>query len=357
MWNVVWQKRMTCFKEFPFEPGEEVWKLRIRVNTTSKRFRVRLSNEYDSCPLKIAGLKISADGIHDIPITFSGKQVCEVSPGSKMYSDAAVLSTKGNYLYLKIQAKTQQICTQGHTSETNLTAVNGEGGYYFGIDRVEADEEKKKSLLCFFGDSLTDQGFFSGSFTECLYKNTDYSTYNCGISGNRLLRDADSKSPWASSFGEAGIKRFEKDVFDNVSPKIVIVMIGINDLYHPGNGSPIQQLPETKQLVNGMRKLMEISEAYGTLCVPCTISPFRGTLYEGKEVWDIHREKVRNQFNHWIRQQRYYLDVDQFVRAEDPQRLNKDYDCGDHMHFSPEGGRKLGVFMYKSMEREVCNEL
>ena len=134
-------------------------------------------------------------------------------------------------------------------------------------------------------------------------------------------------------------------------------MIGINDLYHPGNGSPIQQLPETKQLVNGMRKLMEISEAYGTLCVPCTISPFRGTLYEGKEVWDIHREKVRNQFNHWIRQQRYYLDVDQFVRAEDPQRLNKDYDCGDHMHFSPEGGRKLGVFMYKSMEREVCNEL
>lgn len=347
MWNVAWKKRMSYFKYYPLEVNDEVYELRLKINMTGKRLRVLLSNEFSHEDLKIRQIDVSLDQKNYLPLTFSKQKECCIKANQKLYSDPISINIDQEYIYLRIISGSSKIYTLGQTKDDELISINGHIGYYFGVESIEIDNPKEFPSICFFGDSLTDQSLFTSPFTKYLYQETIYTTYNCGISGNRMLKDADSVSLWESSFGQSGLSRFEKDVFSQTNPEIVIVLIGINDLYHPGNGSPLEQLPIANELINGLKSMINIANKHHCLCVPCTIPPFKGTLYHGKDAWDLQREKIRLQFNSWIRSLDLFIDVYNFVKGHDVQRLNECYDCGDHLHFNQQCGHDLGEYMYK----------
>ena len=56
---------------------------------------------------------------------------------------------------------------------------------------------------------------------------------NRGIGGNRLLRDPVSYG----GFGRAALARFDRDVLATSGVAYLIVLIGINDIGHPGSDS------------------------------------------------------------------------------------------------------------------------
>ena len=64
---------------------------------------------------------------------------------------------------------------------------------------------------------------------------------NEGIIGNRLLNDSPMEAAggrFGSVLGQAGLTRFERDVFAQSGVKYVVVGLGINDIAFPGSLTP-----------------------------------------------------------------------------------------------------------------------
>ncbi|GGE63240.1 hypothetical protein [Massilia psychrophila] len=71
---------------------------------------------------------------------------------------------------------------------------------------------------------------------------------NKGIGGNRLLRDP-GQPPL---FGKNTLERFDRDVLAQPGVEYMIVLIGINDIGHPGTGTiPVSQAPTLNDMIAG----------------------------------------------------------------------------------------------------------
>ena len=85
---------------------------------------------------------------------------------------------------------------------------------------------------------------------------------------------------------------------------------GVNDLVHPGNGSPISETVTAEELLGGLKKLCCMTER-----TEASTSCNDFSILRDNEIEDGQREEVRQQVNHWIRQMPYFLDVDACVRS------------------------------------------
>lgn len=177
---------------------------------------------------------------------------------------------------------------------------------YFGIRSVEVLTEEQPEVITVFGDSLVHQGYWF----QALY--------------HKYLES-----------GAAGIQRIEKDVFSRYCPRQVILAAGINDLVHPGDGCPSDELPDSAELISGLTKLCKIVKMYGSTPILATLSPFCG--YD--QSWNREKEQIRQAVNTWIRQQERVMDIDVYVRNPEKQWcLKEEYDSGDHLHFNQAAG-------------------
>lgn len=135
--------------------------------------------------------------------------------------------------------------------------------------------------------------------------------------------------------GAAGIQRIEKDVFSRYCPRQVILAAGINDLVHPGDGCPSDELPDSAELISDLTKLCKIVKMYGSTPILATLSPFCGY----NQSWNREKEQIRQAVNTWILQQERVMDIDVYVRNPEKQWcLKEEYDSGDHLHFNQAAG-------------------
>ena len=158
-----------------------------------------------------------------------------------------------------------------------------------------------------------------------------------------MLLDANSVSSLNPIYGKAGISRLREDVFSRYHPDKVILAEGINDLVHPGNGCPLQELPDAEALIRGLEELCSQVEQENSIPVLATLSPFK----DYDHIWNAEREAIRRKVNDWIRTHEQYMDIDAFVRDEtESDRLKAIFDSGDHLHFN----RAAGVEIAKKWE-------
>lgn len=111
-----------------------------------------------------------------------------------------------------------------------------ESVYLYGIFQIEVNTKEDVKTIVTFGDSITHDSKWAAPLAQNLYSKypAKVSLINYGISGNRLLFDSEPNY----FFGDAGIKRFEKDVFENNNKvDLVIVLEGTNDIVHPLTGT------------------------------------------------------------------------------------------------------------------------
>ena len=78
---------------------------------------------------------------------------------------------------------------------------------------------------------------------------------NEGIIGNRLLNDSPMQAAggrFGSVLGQAGLKRFERDVLAQSGAKYVIVGLGINDIAIPGSLTPTTEGIKAESIIAGL---------------------------------------------------------------------------------------------------------
>ncbi|QWF77638.1 SGNH/GDSL hydrolase family protein [Amycolatopsis sp. CA-230715] len=306
--------------------------------------RIHLSNTYGGAPLPVAGATLGRSGGGAAAesvraLTFRGRAATVIPAGGELVSDPAffpLAPLDKLVVTLSFTAPTGPVTqhpfggalayrAQGnHLADTSAEAFTETSRAGYLLTGVDALGPFTRAAVVAFGDSITD-GFAStfgagngypDELAERLHGR--FGVLNEGIGSNFLLTDYPGG-------GEAGVKRFARDVVARPGVRSVIVLEGINDI-----GASDESLT-VRKLVDGQRALIEMARANGIRAIGGTVIPF-----EGSPRYTAHREALRNGLNAWIRDSGAYDAVADFDRAladpANPHRIRPGYDSGDHIH-------------------------
>jgi lysophospholipase L1-like esterase len=160
---------------------------------------------------------------------------------------------------------------------------------------------------------------------------------NQGIIGNRILHPTETE--FANLFGPAGLARFDRDVLAQAGVQYVIVLLGINDIGHPGANAPASDEVSADDMIAGYRQCIERAHEKGIAVFGATLLPFEDTTIP--RFYTVEKEVKRQAVNRWIRTGGAFdavIDFDQVIRdPARPTRMLPKYDSGDHLHPSDAG--------------------
>ncbi|MCM1123719.1 MAG: GDSL-type esterase/lipase family protein, partial [Eubacterium sp.] len=223
-------------------------------------------------------------------------------------------------------------------------------------------QEEVVTMAC-FGDSITHMSYYFDPLLESLYEKypSKISLLNCGIGGNRVLYDAcyvEEIPGHGRCFGNAGIRRFERDVYEDVEPDIVFLMEGVNDCTHGLAFHVPGEVPTGKQIYEGIKEMVEIGHARGSKVYLSTIMPFG--CYE--DSFREEAETIRQEANELIRRNQTiadgFLDLDEIMRKEEDIHFMKDgMHLGDGVHPNEAGGGMIAKAIGQKISfemRKIC---
>jgi lysophospholipase L1-like esterase len=334
------------------------------------RVRVRLTNAFGTAPLRIgaAEVALAANGARTVPGTaaplyFDGRRSVSIPPGAEATSDPAPLSLgPASHLAvsLYLPGPTGQATQHADAHQVNYLATGRHltGGpapfrasthswyYLAGVD-VLTPRRTLGSVIA-FGDSITD-GVGSRTNENTRWPNflaarlnrrsgETLAVVDAGIGGNRVLNAA-------RCCGVSAIARFQRDVGEQPGARDVILLEGINDIGFSRSHGALTA-PHTNvsalAIVEGYQRIVTLAHTDGLKIFAATLTPFQGARY-----WTPSGEAKREAVNHWIRTSGAFDGVIDLATAVadpiDPERLNRSYDSGDHLHPNAAGYRAMAA--------------
>ena len=357
--------------------------LRLIVHTSAggSRVRIKVSNTFGDQPLVIGGAHVArrtsgagVDPSSDRELTFGGQATARVAPHAQAASDPVALDVPAlSDLAVSLFLPEESPATTAHglakqTSYVGDGDVAAKPAFPDGktirtwpfLTGVDVAASPRGAAIVAFGSSLTD-GDGSTRDTNKRWPDVlatrlleadpkrEIGVLNEGIIGNRLL--ADIRSPRQSggpfgevleklgpALGEAGIKRFDRDVLDQAGVRWVVLGLGINDILFPGSFTPASESVTAEQVIEGTRDLVARAHKAGIRAIGTTLPPAENATFTDPTIhfYTPEKEAVRQKFNEWVRRGGEFdgvIDFDAPVRDPSrPTRLLPAYDSGDHVH-------------------------
>lgn len=345
----------------------------VRTSVGGEDVEVRLTNEFGEQSLVVGEAHVAlrapgGTGTDVVPgsdrrLTFSGRSSVTVPAGAPFVSDPADLDVPaGSDLVVSLYLPERTPATTVHqfAYQENAVADGDVTGavsvdptatptvWYF-LSGVSVSTRRPSAAIAALGDSITDGANtdvgtnhrWPDLLAERLRadpRRDHLGVLNEGISGNRLLHDPNPPAGsdaegYAAYFGQSALRRFDRDVLADPGLEYVVVLLGVNDLGHPGTSAPLSEAVTAQDVIAGHRQLIARAHQHGLRIYGATITPFEGDTFG---FFSPEHEAARQEVNRWIRTGGEYdavLDFDAAVRdPEQPQRLLPRYDSGDHLH-------------------------
>ncbi|KAF9262078.1 extracellular GDSL-like lipase/acylhydrolase [Marasmius fiardii PR-910] len=360
----------------------------VRVTSSAKQLRIRLSNAFGTIDLPITAATIALPAITNgtvssgagtgasaiqantlQPLTFSGNSSIIIPNGALAVSDPVDFAvvpgmTVAVTLFLQ-EGQASSAITSHPGSRTTSWFVNGNhvtagevkgltGGtsieHWYFLSAVEAWSPKEAKALAIIGDSITDG---RGSTTngndrwpDQLFTRTQsnpstksITIINQAAGGNRIL--ADGLGP--NVFG-----RVERDVLSHSGVGYAMIFEGVNDI---GGSTPATINAITDRVIQAYRQISVRIHALGIPFFGATITPFFGSAD-----YTAQNESARKRINEWVRTTGLeegvfdaVVDFDLATRDNaaggNVERLNPAFDSGDGLHLNPAGYKAMaGTF-------------
>jgi lysophospholipase L1-like esterase len=298
----------------------------------------------------------------DRTLTFGNAASVTIAPGAAVLSDPVSLTVPAlSDLAVSLHSPGTVRASTIHSSAAQTSFVSPPGNYTGSVKLpaghtitswpflTEVDVSAPGSAaIVALGDSITDASItkmdanhrWPDLLALRLHPMGGLGVVNRGISGNRLLRDPGDQP----LFGKAALTRLDRDVFASAGVRHMIVLIGINDIGHPGTGNiAVSESVTAEDLIAGYRRVIAAARKKGIAVYGATLAPFEGTRFEG--YFTPRKEAVRQAVNTWIRGSGEFdavIDFDQALRdPAHPARLLPVYDSGDHLHPNDRGTQAM----------------
>ncbi|WP_125588072.1 SGNH/GDSL hydrolase family protein [Companilactobacillus jidongensis] len=352
-----WTKEFSYFPNIKHINHGKAQTITVFQPLAADRIRLLINNQFGRIPLEIKSIKIIVND-NDYDLTMNNNTSFSIASKRCLWSDWLPIHLKGNSTFdIEIRSYNHSIHTLGSTISTELADSNnyidGDNRFFYGVSAVQSDTDELVNKIAFFGDSLTNQGRFTAPLAKLLSQENTV-TANYGISGNRLLHKGNSTSIWSNSFGPAGVNRFEK-MINEFNPNTVILLEGTNDLLLPGTGTPTSELPSVQNMMDGYKKIEQYCNDSNVKLICLTLPPFQGAIIDGHDAWSSEKEALRTEINDFILSLTNTIDLATFVCDDSQKKLAKEFDSGDHTHFSDDGGKLIAQFLETSLSGEYIN--
>lgn len=382
-------KWVSSFKYLPINYAASIATARDRTqrvsfdnNLNGDRIRLHLTNRYGKALLRLdrvtIGRETGAAVIDTADVTLDGQTSIVLQPGQELYSDEIPFTARAGdrlavSIYFAEAQNIESVCCLW--SRTNTLVSFGAGDqtdgqafeeaeldnllplirddpspyktmFFCGFDAVQIYTADEVKVVAAFGDSITHMSFVTNALTKQLYDAYPgkVALINSGIGGNRLVHDATcikSIGQVVPVFGDAGVKRFEKDVFELDQVDTVLALIGINDIMHPMQLEEVDETTPPEEIIKGYQTIAAITHAHGAKIFGATVMPCGNDSYP--ENWLPTFEKTRQALNAWIRGENDYdgyFDYDAAMRDDSRSGfLLPGVDIGDGLHPNDRGGK------------------
>jgi lysophospholipase L1-like esterase len=341
----------------------------VHCSAGGDELRIRLTNEFGDTPLHVGAVRVArreGSGAStatvagtDRRVTFGGRADVVIPAGAPLVSDPVRLRLPAGgdlAISLYLSDRTPVTTLAGFSFQENVIA-NGDvtsARTVTAVSTVTQDlflsgvaVRARAEAVVTLGDSITNgantQNNLNHRWPDLLAARfraagLNRGVANVGISGNRLLHDPNPPAgsdavTFANYFGHSALRRFDRDVVAQPGAAFLIVLLGVNDLGHPGTVAPPSEVVTADDLIYGHRQLIARAHEAGLKAFGATILPFKGDTLG---FYSEENERKREAFNRWIRTSGEYDGVIDFDRAmrdpADPLRLNPPYDSGDGLH-------------------------
>ena len=338
----------------------------VHTSVGGSELRLRLTNEFGTEALEIGAVHVARragttgtaiDPRTDRTVTFGGERSPTIPAGAPLLSDPVRLLLPARTdlvvsIYLPDETRVtslhnfayqENVVAAGDVTNDRVVTGRTVTAWYFLSGVSVRTTARDANAIVAFGDSITN-GFETDIGANHRWPDLlanrlrDKGVLNLGVAGNRLLHDPNPPPGsdavnYAAFFGESALRRFDRDVLAQPGVRHVIVLLGVNDLGHPGTTAPTDETVMAEQIINAHRQLTARAHAAGIEIVGGTILPFKDDLLG---FYTPENEAKRKAINHWIRTSGEYdgvIDFDAAVRdPADPERLRATYDSGDHLH-------------------------
>ena len=328
----------------------------IRVCFAGTRLRLRFSNLTGTQPITLTrvfvALRDEASYL-PLPVTLGGFPSLTIDPGHEVTSDEISINVRAGqtldvslYLgdYTQMNAGTLitgplsrgQYCYGNFAEQRDLPIdLTRKTQWFYFLNTIDLLTDDANHALVCYGDSITAQSWPDYLAMRSFEQGSGHvSVIRRAVSGTRILRQYDCITYQA--YGLKGATRFPIEM--NVAGATdVIIQHGINDIIHPVGTDvnpfrPWSDMPTLDDLIRGFEQIyLQHARQLGLRVWSGTLLPI-----EGWRTYDANRDRLRNEFNEWLRTSSQFdgcIDFDRAVR--DPRRpasFAPGFDSGDHLH-------------------------
>lgn len=365
----IWGNAVSIGENRPESYGKNIT---LRYNIYSpfdgEQVRVTFDNYCGTEPITITKSSFCADDTF-VTLTYGGKESVTVAAGESVVSDEVKVTVVagstsfvsfylGDFTQMRSAVYTCGPLTKGvyavgdytYEKDIPITVSRSTNIFYF-LSNVSVLTSKENRTIVCYGDSITAQDwpdYLNLRLREGGYKHT--AAIRRATSGSRILREYDCLT--YASYGLMGSKRFFHEVPTD-GADTVLIQQGINDIIHPVGVEvnpfrPMSDLPTADQLIEGLKRYIELARSYDYKVYVGTLLPIKGW-----RTYAPFRDELKDAYNEFIRTTDLIDGVVDFDKAlrnpQDPAAFLDKYDSGDHLHPSALG--------YKRMAEEVPVEM
>ena len=342
--------RLDGTPEAPVQFANQTVRQDMRLASSARALRFRISNELGQAPLRIGSASAHLTGTATAarPVTFNGRGEVVVPVGAALLSDpvaitAPALADVSLTVYFPDATRPAVRRTALRIAEGRAATVGDAVKLAYRqnvVSAVLAERTRKPIVVVALGDSITEGATATrgsnGDWPALLSARLQQAcpdqvvVVNAGISGNKVMDHGRSHSALA---------RLDRDVIALPNVDRVILFEGINDIRHDGGTPPVPGR-NAEDMVLGYRQIAERLHSNGIRPIAATITPFGGSDH-----YEPIAAATRTTLNAWMRGGRSgfdgLIDFDRILRdPANPENLPEDI-TRDHLHPNDEGYRRM----------------
>lgn len=377
-WVQAWGQAHSALSFFYYPSCKKTYRMVICSPISGKKLRLELSNECAKNDVYIASVTVAccdkngcfADGFK--VITYNSADSFCIKKGEVITTDPIDFNVgSAEYFCVSIYVEKGALRSGNLIDSVELITVKGDATkekfvinqrrkrdkvrevaskvlkMYFHkpiplFQSVELLNDSGASAITVFGDSISQQGYWTNAFAQRIYNEFPgrYSVINKSIMGNRTLRDYSKRFLCKGLFGISGLNRLERDVLNYDDTEYVIYALGTNDfLQYNTIAAPKNEKPTPKEHFDAVAGISDLLKKHGKKLVVFNVLNF-GEAFDSRP----EKEEMVKEYNAMLceNSDRFHAVYDQaelVVNPEKPHCSKKEYLGKDFIHPNKEGGK------------------
>ena len=377
-WVQTWGQAHSALSFFYYPSCPKTYRMVISSAISGKAVRLELSNEYARNDVKVGAVTVANCDKNGSftgeckTVTVNGQTSFTVRKGGIVKTDPVDLTVdvdgyfcvsayvedgalrSGNLidnvdlLTVKGNVTAQKSITNETRKRDGVREVASKVlGMYFHkpiplFQSVELLNETGATAITVFGDSISQQGYWTNAFTERIRKQYKgrYSVINKSIMGNRIRLDFGKRFIAKGLFGVSGLNRLQRDVLDYDDTEYVVFALGTNDFLQYGTiSAPKSEKPTAQQALESVVGIADRLREKGKKLIVFNVLNFGECVDSNAE-----KEALVHEYNRLLEENKdkFHAVYDQAslcVNPDKPTCSRKEYLGADKLHPNRKGGQ------------------